>query len=107
MGEVELVNAIRNVSVDAVNVRSKPTSVIIGTYLGNKRVNIGDISVDVIIPRSILPCCNPTQESCVCQKACCIYKDKACPCPKRIKTGDSVLVIKQDGTNSYFVIAKI
>lgn len=108
MGSVQLLDLIRDVSVEAVDARMKPMSIQIGTYIGESRAHLGSgLDVDVVIPRSILPCCNPTAENVICAKACCVYQGSQCPCPKRIRTGDSILILKEDGQHKYYVLAKI
>lgn len=80
MGEIELVNALRNVVADTVNSRLKPVSVQIAVYRGNNKVLLGNgLEIDTVVPTSV----------------------------GTVEAGNKVLVIKEDGTNKYYVIARI
>lgn len=80
MNEESLIKTIREIAIDAVRAVSKPVSVIVATYEGNNTIRISsELKLEATIPSSV----------------------------GELETGCNVVAIKQDGTNKYFVIAKL
>lgn len=96
MSEIELVNAIRQVAVDAVAARSKPVTIQIGEYNEGKVVLGGDLEVEAYIPPIFTSAGIDVSSN---------LGDLNLK--RELKNGDRVLVLKQNGAYKYYVIDKL